>query len=324
MRGHRTSQFLMVTIATAAWTLLPSSFGYEETCSLQRRLLEHQNEAANSVLYDGDWGKPPCECTVEGQNRWTGVETTMSLVTAYSNFVDVSHPIHEEFKTVLAEMAGTRPRAVKIHRVDPLDIGLRVSVSIRMETCGPSCKLDAEALAAVLDSSRLSNESTFFNSHHPILCSCSQLIWEGMSIKNAMPGCRPCSLCDMGKYQDILNADYCKLCPKGTYSGLQGNSHVANCTACVPGKWADTEGNSAESACKLCVAGKYSTVLGSVTSETCSDCAVGKYLASEGNDAESDCTSCPAGTSSTEIGANRSTVCRKCAVGSSCLFSHAL
>ena len=218
---------------------------------------------------------------------------------------------------------------MRIHAVDALQMGVRISLSVRVEDCGPDCYVDAKLLAEKLESNRLSNE-TFFNAEHPITCSCSHIIWEGMSVASGVVGCRSCATCDAGKYQDVPFAEYCKLCPAGTYSPYEGNTHLSNCTLCIPGqswvspemprlqrpcvcicvrfrsvhtvwdlknagKYADTEANTAESDCQLCSAGKYSTVRGSVSNVTCTDCVAGKYLSSPGNDQESDCQLCSAG-----------------------------
>lgn len=156
---------------------------------------------------------------------------TMSLMTPYAEFMHPSRKLQNEFKDRLAALVGVLTRAVTIHIVDPLDLGIRVSISVRQESCGPDCKLDADMFAQKLEANNLTND-TFFNSHHPVLCSCAQIIWEGMSREMATPGCRLCAFCYPGKYQDIASADYCKVCPKGTYGPIEGNTMLSNCTLC--------------------------------------------------------------------------------------------
>ena len=70
-----------------------------------RKLLAHDNDA-NSVSYDADWGRPPCECRLEGLTRWTGVEVTVSLITLFRDFVDPSHPLQTDFRMQIARLAG--------------------------------------------------------------------------------------------------------------------------------------------------------------------------------------------------------------------------
>ena len=155
----------------------------------------------------------------------------MSLMTPHAQFIHPSRKLQNEFRDKLAALVGVLRRAVTIHIVDPLEIGIRVSVSVRQENCGPVCLPDVDKIAQKLEANRLPND-TFFNSHHPVLCSCAQIIWWGMRLEMAAPGCRLCDYCYPGKYQDSANEDYCKLCPKGTYGPNQANTMLSNCTLC--------------------------------------------------------------------------------------------
>jgi len=78
----------------------------------------------------------------------------MSLVTVYDVFVDPATSLQREFKDTIAQISNVQPRAVKIHRIDPLDVGVRVSVSVRVDVCGESCKADADGIAANLEVNR--------------------------------------------------------------------------------------------------------------------------------------------------------------------------
>ena len=134
-------------------------------------------------------------------------------------------------------------------------------------------------------------------------CECSQR-WIG----------RNCSIrdCAPGFLRTELGS--CVACPTGTYKDKtsQGDRY---CQKCGVGKYATTEGNSAESDCIACVAGKFSGVFGANDSSVCQDCGPGKYLETVGNDDESDCILCGAGKFSNATGADNATVCQECAAG---------
>jgi hypothetical protein len=266
MRHGRTmSNAMQVTIMVLVLSTTVARTSEEGTCTMGRRLLAHENDA-NSVTYDTDWGKPPCECITAGNTQWTGVEVTVSLVTLFRDFVDPGHPLQRDFSMQIARLAGERLRAVNIHSVDALEMGVRVSLSVRVEDCGPDCYDKAKLLAEKLESTRLSNE-TFFNAEHPITCTCSQVIWPGMSVASGVSGCRQCEDCRPGQYQDDAGAESCKLCPAGTY---QPNGGMPNCTLCNPGKYLTSIGSDEESDCVPCPRGTYSTLSGATTCQNCS------------------------------------------------------
>mmetsp|Transcript_5275 Transcript_5275/g.8483 ORF Transcript_5275/g.8483 Transcript_5275/m.8483 type:complete len:145 (-) Transcript_5275:139-573(-) len=118
-----------------------------------------------NIIQNGQQGRPPC--TTAGKSRWTGVAITMSLVTVYDVFVDPATSLQREFKDTIAQISNVQPRAVKIHRIDPLDVGVRVSVSVRVDVCGESCKADADRIAANLEVNRQVYVASS-KSHHPL------------------------------------------------------------------------------------------------------------------------------------------------------------
>eukprot|EP00802_Teleaulax_amphioxeia_P008420 Tamp_08429.p1 GENE.Tamp_08429~~Tamp_08429.p1 ORF type:complete len:461 (+),score=18.65 Tamp_08429:454-1836(+) len=127
-----------------------------------------------------------------------------------------------------------------------------------------------------------------------------------------------CSECAAGRYSDRMGATVCSNCAPGTYqseagstsctacpglphasspvesdaasdcicnAGYAGQADVAQCTACLPGKYKDAVGNSG---CADCPANTYSEAVAADDSSTCLACQSGAS-SPEGSDKRSMC-----------------------------------
>ena len=78
-----------------------------------------------------------------------------------------------------------------------------------------------------------------------------------------------CTVCDVGKYNNISGSSPCTTCPPGHVS-YDGES---SCRACVPGKYAPDSGYY----CDYCPVAKYLSTFAALSEAECQSCAAGQY-----------------------------------------------
>jgi hypothetical protein len=131
-----------------------------------------------------------------------------------------------------------------------------------------------------------------------------------------------CSMCGVGRYNDMVGNDECIQCPAGTASNNIGATSLDACIPCGVNTWSGTGSN----VCHMCPVNSVSSV-GTTSLNTCSCvtgfvrdgndpwgcsmCGVGRYNDVEGND---ECIQCPAGTASNNLGATSLDACIPCGV----------
>jgi hypothetical protein len=126
----------------------------------------------------------------------------------------------------------------------------------------------------------------------------------------------PCTLCQLGTYNDVIGSQYCLPCPLGTYTDKNG---TLTCLKCSPGRFANITGlsscyeceegkstsgaNEGQPFCIPCSTGSYTDIIGS---DICIPCLPGSYADIEGMKL---CHPCPSGTSAAGSGQQRCSTC---------------
>ena len=115
-----------------------------------------------------------------------------------------------------------------------------------------------------------------------------------------------CTLCAYSTYSPAAGATACTQCPIGYTNNLQGSSNIADCFACNPGYFVDT--NAPLSPCTICPAGTHAQT---PLTGACTNCPRGTYSITTGATLESTCTACSIGTYSSILASNSNT-CTSC------------
>lgn len=120
--------------------------------------------------------------------------------------------------------------------------------------------------------------------------------WEGEA-----QGLSPCTLCEIGTWQEKAGAHACEPCPDGTNTTQSGASSSDLCLAmCPPGSFSSSGLAESPSSCTKCGAGAYQPQRGQTSCESCGD---GKSTRATGAVFASECQSiCGDNRRSTEEG----------------------
>lgn len=200
-------------------------------------------------------------------------------------------------------------------------------------------------------------EAVALGSHQCAVCAASWLLWHEHCSQDCPPGSfaattgsSKCTLCPVGKFgashgslesNDLWFVDSCVCagmsacldCGSGTYNPYtgvtvcKGERHTSLwmsdrhcCTACVKGRYTNTDGNTVCTDCNSCTrgwitaaylfdAGPAGMVQPNANSTACTDCATGLYARVDGM---AECTRCAQGKHASNAGM---THCTHCAPG---------